>query len=524
MIRDFEEILLQIKKPHIKDYMVEAVKCYYAGSYRATIIISTIAGMHDLREKIKSLASSIKEIQTLDEEIDKKIGSESVYERYMIEQATSKSILSNAEYESIRTYLDLRNRCAHPNEYHATAEEARMVFTGYFDNIINKPSLLGPAYIKEIINRLEKHLFFPDHNLPTIKNVVKEELTKLHDSAVLPLTKKLISIIEDERNFSSVKCRNATSFLLGILSEEKSDEKKRQIGVNLGRLIQNENVYESVIEIVCYYPQVFNFINEVDKDRLLSYLKNSVENNIDEKELNVLHSLITVGDILHEEAKADLINVIRSNIEKSIRSDDNIGFDSIESLKKWVDKVVNLKVVDIDNAFFETLIMLIRDNTFNITNSAVDMLKSLDESFLNRITDEYLVKLFTALIYQARPGKFYGGFAARDLWDRGFKDFKQLYLKFIDNVTSDFDKYSIFYDGTMSIEGNRVLFEIIVDLKQPALIQTVLKFMEKKINLDPERSLDIHYESDLYYFKKFLEKKDNEIWNDAINVIDKILE
>ena len=76
----------------------------------------------------------------------------------------------------------------------------------------------------------------------------------------------------------------------------------------------------------------------------------------------------------------------------------------------------------------------------------------------------------------------------------------------------------------MSIEGNRVLFEIIVDLKQPALIQTVLKFMEKKINLDPEGSLDIHYESDLYYFKKFLEKKDNEIWNDAINVIDKILE
>ncbi|MEC2062706.1 hypothetical protein [Bacillus inaquosorum] len=522
MIRDFEEILLQIKKPHIKDYMTEAVKCYYAGSYRATIIISTIAAMHDLREKIKNLASSIKELRPLDTEIDKRMGNESVYERYMIEQAFSKSILSNSEFVSINTYLDLRNRCAHPNEYHATAEEARMVFTGYFDNIIKRPSLLGAAFIKEVVNKMENELLFPNHTLPSIKKVVNEEIKILHYSAILPLTRNLISIIDAERDLSSIKCRNATLFLSGVLAEENDDDRKRKMAQQLGQLIQNESIYEKVIEIVSFYPQVFNFITEVDRERILSFLKKSISYNMKESEFNLLYLLITTENVLPQKDQADLKDVFKSHIETSIKSNDIIDNESVEILGKWVDKVAKLKMGDIDNAFFATLIELIRDGNFDITNSAVDILKNLDKDFLNRINDEYLVKLFSGLIYQARPGRMYAGRAARKLWDEKFEDFKPLYLKFIDNITEDYEKYLIFYNGTYTVDGNQLLFGIILELNEPDLMQSIVKFMEKIMTLDEGNTMVIG--SDLYYLRKKLDDVENELWVDVKSDVERIIE
>ncbi|WP_144405418.1 hypothetical protein [Bacillus cereus] len=102
--------------------------------------MSTIAAMHDLYEKIDGLASSIPEARRLINEIGQRKVNGDNYEKYMVEQAASISILTVAEKKIILLYLDIRNQCAHPNEHISTAEEARAVFTGYVDKIISQPA------------------------------------------------------------------------------------------------------------------------------------------------------------------------------------------------------------------------------------------------------------------------------------------------------------------------------------------------------------------------------------------------
>ncbi|WP_215582758.1 hypothetical protein [Bacillus mycoides] len=77
-----EVIVTGIKKYHIKKYMQEALNCYNAKSYRGCVIMSTIAAMHDLYEKIDGLASSIPEARTLINDIGQRKANGDNYERF----------------------------------------------------------------------------------------------------------------------------------------------------------------------------------------------------------------------------------------------------------------------------------------------------------------------------------------------------------------------------------------------------------------------------------------------------------
>ena len=83
MIRDMELLLNSVHSDEIKEYMNEALRCYNASSYRACVVLSVIAGMQDLRNKINSVASTNPNIKRLDEEISIKEQELQTFEKYM---------------------------------------------------------------------------------------------------------------------------------------------------------------------------------------------------------------------------------------------------------------------------------------------------------------------------------------------------------------------------------------------------------------------------------------------------------
>lgn len=524
MIRDFEELLLQIKKQDIRDYMTESVKCYNVGSYRASIILATIAGMHDLRQKIKSLARSMKEFRNLDNELDERIKKEEPYERYMVENAEKLSILSSAESTSIETYLDLRNRCAHPNEFNATAEEARMVFTGFFDNVIRKPTLLGAAYTQNIINRLENDYFFPDQD---ISKVVQEELNKLHDKAVLPLVAKLINVIDQEKGLSTIKFENAILLLKGILIELQSEEKIKQIAEKISPLAESERLLENVIDFISSYPRLISFFSEADKERVISYLKKSINPNLSDKTILIIRELLSSNSVQLDRYKRDITNLFKAKIEKTIEIDmyNSVEISSVDSLNKWVNVVMNLKNTETDRSFFRTLIRLIDNGNFIVSTEAINLLNRLDKEFINKRMDgESIVELFTAFINQAKVDREYRWglcFAARDLWDNKFKDYSELYSRFVDYVTNDYDKYCVFYDGVF--EGKTALFTILIELNEPSLMENVLDFMNKKHEGDDQLELNNYYH-ELKRLQHLLDETEGETWNEVELKVKKYME
>ncbi|MDO8159120.1 hypothetical protein FKQ51_17490 [Bacillus toyonensis] len=512
MLRDLEELVLSIKKQHIREYMKEALNCYNVGSYRACIILSTIAAMHDLREKIKDLSSSIKEIRDLDDEIESRISNEENYENYMIEQAAKVSILVTSEVESIKSYSNLRNRCAHPNEYVATEEEARMVFSGYLDNVISKPSLLGPSYINVIIKRLDNAKLFPNYTQDVVKKVVKEEVSNLHKNTIVPLAKKLIKVLEDSSLYGSTKWKNAAAFLSGLLAELKDEQAIKNISENLGLLIESEKLFGSVLIFFKSFPRLLTFLTSTDRQRFLAHLKTLIKPNIGVSSLEIIHSLFT-EEALNEREQNDILNIFTENIRKSIKIiSDSTDRTSVNELRSWVKSVEIMNILQIDTSFFDTLIKLIQDNDYYIVNDAIDLLNELEKNLLNRMDQKQISELFTAIINQAHgPGR--GADKARALWEGMFVDYKEHFGEFVEYITKDYSGYVYFAEKTPYSE--RYIVDILDNLNEHNLIENVVNFIKERFNDTP-----IEIEQELYTLSLKLKKKNKSKWAETISEIE----
>ena len=403
MLRDMEEIVAKIKKYHIKGYMQEALNCYNSKSYRGCVIMSTIAAMHDLYEKIDGLANSIPEARKLIKDIE--VMKKGNYEKYMVEQAASISILTNDELKKILLYLKIRNQCAHPNEHISTAEEARAVFTGYIDTIISQPALLGPSYTDTFVSRLENTSFFPKQDKDSVIDTVKSELKKLHNNTKKPLAKKLISIIETGE-IDSAKWNNARHFIAGMLVVITDEDQLRNICMDFGNLIERENLFDSMLFITKVAPKTVNFLDSIDRERYMANLIKSADEENSTHGNEVVHLILKEGALQVNELE-ELVEKYKAGIQEVVQKTKyGTARISVDNLSKWSNIVNHLNTSVLDELYFEKLLELISDADYNIVNDALKMLEALDVSFIKRMDAKSHADVVIQIMKQAHgPGR-----------------------------------------------------------------------------------------------------------------------
>lgn len=172
MLRDLEQLIVSIKDYEIRMYMAEALKCYNAGSYRACVILSVIAGMYDLKEKVNILSRSLNAADVLNKQIIKLYDKQESYEQNLIDGVQYVGIISGQEYKKLITFRDIRNSCAHPGGHLSTPEEARFVFTGIYE-ILSMPPKIGVNYKNDLLAKLKSDLFFPSREEKDIQEVAR---------------------------------------------------------------------------------------------------------------------------------------------------------------------------------------------------------------------------------------------------------------------------------------------------------------------------------------------------------------
>ena len=110
-----EELLARIPGADIRDYMREAMSCYMAGAYRGALVLSYIALFDDLLTKLGELGNVNSEAKLIFTEATKKKTDQDVYESYLINQLTSKNLISGLDSSFLTTLRTLRNKSAHPS-------------------------------------------------------------------------------------------------------------------------------------------------------------------------------------------------------------------------------------------------------------------------------------------------------------------------------------------------------------------------------------------------------------------------
>ncbi|PES12373.1 hypothetical protein [Bacillus cereus] len=403
--------------------------------------MSTIAAMHDLYEKIDGLASSIPEAKELIKKIRQRKDSGDNYEKYMVEQAASISILTVAEKKIILLYLDIRNQCAHPNEHVSTAEEARAVFTGYIDTIISQPALLGPSYTNAFVNRLESTNFFPKPDKDGVIHTVQNELEKLHNNTKKPLAKKLISIIETDE-IDNAKWINAKNFIAGMLAVITDEDLLRNICIEFSNLIEREDLFASMLFITKIAPKTVNFLDSGDRERFMANLINSADAE-NSTEGNDVVQLIFKEGALHINELNELVDKYKVEIQNSVqKTATGTARTSVDTLNKWSNIVYHLNVSILDELYFEKLLELIRDGDYNVVNDALEMLKGLDTTFIKkRMKAKSHADIFIQIMRQAHgPGR--GSDAANEILKSKFEGISFLVEYFLEYTTQNYEQLS----------------------------------------------------------------------------------
>lgn len=267
MIRDQEELLNSVYDKQIRDYFKESLDCYNTKAYKASVILSVIAGMDDLFKKIDMLSTEFNESQRSQfDRIRIQRNNSKPFERDLINFCNEDGfgILSRYEIKELEYCFDLRNSFAHPSEEKCTAEKARYVFSVMIDLVSSKKMLGGYVYINSLINKIGGQFYYPSIDTSSIISITSDALTFVDDKKYVILLKKMLDKLRAEGT------TNYEYFISTLINNiEDIDELNRSIEPALSEGGMRYSSFEIIYRL---HPNVFQKFDSSNSQKILRTL------------------------------------------------------------------------------------------------------------------------------------------------------------------------------------------------------------------------------------------------------------
>lgn len=184
-LADLESLLLDIRDSNIRAYAKEAIDCYFAGAYRASIVSIWIAIVYDLYQKIRYLSEQyndlaaqncINDIEKIRNNPDKK--QVSAWEREILKNAYEKiKMITETEFKHLNRIQEDRNSCAHPvldSEgllFQPSPELARIHIRTTIEILLSQSAIIGKPSIDALVRDVEGS-YFPNQ-IEGVKIILK---------------------------------------------------------------------------------------------------------------------------------------------------------------------------------------------------------------------------------------------------------------------------------------------------------------------------------------------------------------
>jgi hypothetical protein len=387
-----EELLARIPKVDIRDYMHEAMSCYMAGAYRGAMVLSYIALFDDLLAKLGELGSVNAIAKSIFTDATKKKADQDVYESYLIDQLTSKNLISGLDSSFLTTLRTLRNKSAHPSGHKPSPEEARFIYFETIDRFLSKPILSTTHLVDELVARLKNSNFFPSKAILDIRNVVRDELASLHDEAMPQLVSKMSAAIISSD--PSVK-KNSLYFLIGLAKLEKlSGNMALQTRLIVSKA--DDADYEDVIlQVISANGKLISGLVGTPIERVRSILNKKIsEVSSSLSETKLIHPTAVLVSIAEAIPEADFLSLFKAEIESLLEKRAHSEF--VVKLVKDRPSLLPL--------YLPILLAKAGSSDFATANAFSNAVDSLDESLGEILTDEQSFQLIVAIMKAADWG------------------------------------------------------------------------------------------------------------------------
>lgn len=393
-LTDMEELLATIPTAATRDYMREAMNCYMASAYRGCIVLSYIALFDDILGKLGELASVNASAKTIYLEASKRKADQDVYESYLIDQLTSKNLLSGLDSAFLDTLRVLRNKSAHPSGHKPSPEEARFIFFETIARFLSRPILSTTQLVDEIIGRLANSNFFPTTSTSDMKTVVAEEVTSLHKEAIPQLVAKLVASIASP---DPIVVKNAGFFLIGLALLNQSEWNTAIQSKLLGAKADDAQYSSIVLQVLSANGGLFQGLTPTCVGRI----KAALSKQIDEvtaalPESKLIHPAHTISSIAKHLAEADLLSTFKPELEKLFNK---------RPYSAYVIDLVKTRP-SVFAVYFPIVLGNAGSSEFAAANAFANAIDSLDGTIAGLLSDEQAFQLVVAVIKAADWGSF----------------------------------------------------------------------------------------------------------------------
>lgn len=439
MLRDLELLLNNVYESQTRDYFKEALTCYSNGAYKACVILSVIAGIDDLYNKVNEQFNEFDQIKKNDfRKIERKRDEKKPFERDLIAFCADEELDLFSKYENndLNFCFDLRNSFAHPSDKICSAEKARFVFSVMIDLISSKRRLAGHQYINKLVDRLKNEdLFYAELKPKSILLKNEDCLKDISKTKYWVLLKRLVT------ESSADKSSRVNYFLASLLIEinkNKDDNVKlnQELETYISQEILDFNFYRDITRVDPRVYEIFSFENcQRILKSLLSYLNTDLQ-----MYLEIFKSIINSRKIEQKEQIEFLYNLLFTNIFEVLKNKpeiDNQNFVSfLDKMYKLNQKVflerasllieqtefdtttnnilyvlISLFLKNNDEIIQQTLIEklcgLIASQTFEYSNGGTLVVESFTSEDFTKMNEKFIISIFLSLLEGAERGGWY---------------------------------------------------------------------------------------------------------------------
>lgn len=326
-LADIEALAIRCNSEQSKGYITEAIRCYRASAYRASIVSTWIAVVFDLIDKIRELAvSGDANARVL----------EARYEKYIsqIEQNNSAGIKSALEFEreiletcrdelqffDPQQFVDLerlredRHRCAHPSfqrigiPYYPSAEQARVHIRNAVVHVLAQPPVQGKAALAEL-KALVSSAYFPTDD--------QKAITQLRSSALQNGTEALVRGFIDLLAFGFLTNGDPLFFKRQVIAAINASFElypgivEDRLRKQLNKAIRDvpDNHFPGACLLVADVNSAWGILEQTSKDKVIRFIETGPAAHV----LIVLEKLSRLSDFL-------------PTVERRVN---NLGFDEL---------------------------------------------------------------------------------------------------------------------------------------------------------------------------------------------------
>ncbi len=391
-LTDMEELLAKIPSTDIRDYMREAMNCYMSGAYRGALVLSYIALFDDLLAKLGELGNVNATAKAIYQDASKKKTDQDVYESYLIDQLSSKSLISGLDASFLTTLRTLRNKSAHPSGHKPSPEEARFIFFETISRFLSQPILSTTHLVDELVSRLKNTNVFPISTFSDIKVVVADETKSLHDEAMPQLVVKLAAAVVSSDATTS---QNASLFLIGLAGNDRVAANSAIQSKLLTAKADSADYADVMTQVLSANGKLILGLNAATVGRLRAVLSDKIA---------ALTGALSESKLIHPTYA--LSSIATSMPEAQFILDFNTELEALFEKRAHSEFVVKLVASkpSLLPIYFPKLLAKAGSSDFGTANTLANSIDALDPSLSSLLSDENSFQLIVAVMKAADWG------------------------------------------------------------------------------------------------------------------------